>query len=76
MDIRIEVRATRDLSEAELALIQRQRARIDYGMPHWGFQWAPKTWRVLVWLQDDVVSHAGLLERTVEVQGRQSGSAA
>ena len=66
----IEIRLTDELSAEELALVSQARSRIDYGMPAWGYQYAPKTWRVLAWLDGIVVSHAGILERTVEVNGQ------
>ncbi|HEV8637532.1 MAG TPA: GNAT family N-acetyltransferase [Chloroflexota bacterium] len=68
--LRVETRATGELSEAELGLIARQRARIDYGMPAWGYQYAPKVWRTLAWVGQEVVGHAGIVPRTVAVDGR------
>lgn len=70
MESRIETRATDTLSAAELELIARQRALIDYQMPAWGYQWAPKVWRTLAWLDDDVIAHAGIVSRSVAVDGQ------
>jgi GNAT superfamily N-acetyltransferase len=39
-------------------------------MPAWGYQWAPKVWRTLAWVDGDVAGHAGIVPRTAEVDGR------
>jgi GNAT superfamily N-acetyltransferase len=70
MERRIETRATAELSRDELDRIARQRSGIDYGMPAWGYEWAPKVWRTLCWVGDEVAGHAGIVPRTVEVAGR------
>lgn len=70
MEPRVETRATAELSRAELELIARKRAVVDYQMPAWGYQWAPKVWRTLAWVDGDVAGHAGIVPRTAEVDGR------
>jgi GNAT superfamily N-acetyltransferase len=70
MGLRVETRATAALSRVELELISRQRARIEYQVPKWGYQWAPKVWRTLAWVDGDVAGHVGIVPRTAEVDGR------
>ena len=38
-------------------------------MPAWGYAYAPKEWRALVWIGDDVAGHAGIVRRTPRVAG-------
>src|SRR4051794_41985099 len=47
-----------------------RRAEIDYQMPGHDYVWAPKEWRALVWVGDDVGGHAGIVRRTVDVGGQ------
>ena len=68
---RVEVRADACLSDRERAAIARRRAEIDYGMPAWGYAYAPKEWRAVAWVGGDagdtgeVAGHAGIVRRTV-----------
>lgn len=65
----VQIRATSSVSEQEQAALAQARARIDYGLPQWGYQWAPKTWRVLAWLEGELASHVGIVARTVDAGG-------
>jgi GNAT superfamily N-acetyltransferase len=66
---RVEVRADASLSDRERDTIAQQRAEIDYGLPAWGYAYAPKEWRALAWVGDDVAGHAGIVPRTVRAGG-------
>jgi GNAT superfamily N-acetyltransferase len=66
---RVEVRADGALSDGERALIARRRAAVDYGMPAWGYAYAPKEWRALAWVGDDLAGHAGIVRRAMRVGG-------
>ncbi len=65
----IEVRLADQLTGAECQMIADRRARTDNHMPAFNYQWTPKKWCALAWLDGGVVSHAGIVERVIEVGG-------
>ncbi len=67
--IRVEVRAAADLTVAELAHIHEVEERLEWGAPP-DVQWGHPQWHVLVWQGDTLVGHAGLVRRTITVDGQ------
>lgn len=53
-----------------LAYIQRVEADLDWGPPT-DVVWSPPDTRVLVWLEGDLVAHAGIEQRVITVGGRE-----
>jgi GNAT superfamily N-acetyltransferase len=69
-DPRVEIRAADSLTEPERAQFLRLRDQIDVGPPVLRYHFAPKPWRVLVWKGEQLVSHVGIVERTISVAAR------
>ena len=67
---KIEIRRADGLSDRERAELLRLRDQLDVGPPVLSYQLAPKSWRVLVWDGDRLVSSVGVLERTITVAGQ------
>lgn len=71
MAVRIEVRELASFDEHTNAEFEVLRSQIEFGLP-------PTTWypgeltpiRVLLWEDDRLVSHIGIMERIIEVGGR------
>ena len=67
---KIEVRPNASLSERELAEYARMRARIDYGEVL-GYEFtSTREWRVMVWVNRELASHAGISRRIITIDGR------
>jgi hypothetical protein len=69
-ELRVEVRSADSLNDGERAQYVRLRAQLDVGPPALPYRFAPKPWRVLVWAGDRLVSHVGIVERSVMAAGR------
>jgi GNAT superfamily N-acetyltransferase len=71
MAVRIEVRPLAEFTAREHAALDELRSHIEFGLP-------PTTWlpgeqtpiRVLLWEDDRLVRHVGIMERTIEVGGQ------
>lgn len=71
MPTTIELKKLADFTPAEHAALDDLRGEITFGLPP--TTWLPMEltpWRVLVWDDDRMVSHVGIMERTIEVGGR------
>jgi len=69
--MRIDLRRFDELTEPERSEMDGLRAEIDFGTPP--YVWAPpeeRPWRFLVWEDGRLVSHVGVLERTIRVDGQ------
>jgi GNAT superfamily N-acetyltransferase len=68
---RIEVRELSAFGDREHAGLDDLRALIEFGLPP--TTWLPSEdtpWRVLLWEDDLLVSHVGVMERTIDVGGQ------
>jgi GNAT superfamily N-acetyltransferase len=68
--VRIELRRYEELTEAEGRALAELRSEIDFGTPP--YEWTPaseRPWRFLVWEGDRLVTHVGVLDRTIQVGG-------
>src|SRR5262245_3310022 len=69
--MRIDLRRFDELTEPERAALEGLRSEVDFGTPP--YLWAPpeaRPWRFLVWEDGRLVSHVGVLERTIRVGGQ------
>ena len=69
--MRIDLRRREELSQAEQDALASLREEIDFGTPP--YTWTPneaRPWRFLVWQDDRLVTHVGVLDRTIQVGGR------
>src|SRR4051812_2221026 len=69
--MRIELRRYEALTEHEHAALADLRTEIDFGTPP--YVWTPpeqRPWRFLVWEGERLVTHVGVMERTIRVGGQ------
>jgi GNAT superfamily N-acetyltransferase len=68
--VRIDLRRFEELSEHESEALASLRGEIDFGTPP--YEWTPaaeRPWRFLVWDDDRLVAHVGVMDRTIRVGG-------
>jgi GNAT superfamily N-acetyltransferase len=69
--MRIDLRHVAELTESENDALASLRAEVDFGVPP--YQWTPpaeRPWRFLVWEDERLVTHVGVLDREVAVGGQ------
>jgi GNAT superfamily N-acetyltransferase len=69
--IRIDVKELSAFTPQDHAALDGLREHIEFGLPP--TTWTPgeeTPWRVLLWEDDQLVSHVGILERTIDVGGQ------
>src|SRR5919201_374114 len=69
--MRIDLRLFGELTAGERTALDGLRSEIDFGTPP--YLWEPaeaRPWRFLVWDGERLVSHVGVLQRTVRVGGQ------
>jgi GNAT superfamily N-acetyltransferase len=70
-ELRVELRPLSAFTSRETEQLASLRDEIEFGLPP--TTWLPPAdtpWRVLVWQDDLLVSHVGIMERTIHVGGR------
>lgn len=64
---RLELRRADELTPEEHAAVAHWEATV---FPNQGYVITPMEWRILLWVGDRLVSHVGVVRRTVEVGGQ------